>query len=322
MSAVTYSDAGELAFDTTLTNNGEETLFGPINFTIVSISDADVSVSNADNGGSGQSGNAASFIYDQGLAAGNDSDARRMMFDNVEFGFFTFEATVSASIAGQSVAANGSQAPVDTSAGADRTVVYHHITEHDGIVLVGTTDIEVVEGVDYVDVDFTAKDSAQSVVATLSAETEVGGAVPDLDFSMLDADGNVLATSGNLGASEEVGSTVVGGEDYILRVKGYANVATQFTVVLDQMVSAEVDSNAAPATSSDTVVPAVMAMELVEFRVDPVNGTITRVNTSEVVEEAVVEAVVVEAAVVEAAVVEAAVVEAAVAPVNGASFTL
>jgi len=40
---------------------------------------------------------------------------------------------------------------------------------------------------------------------------------------MLDKDGKVLATSGNLGASEQVGSTVVAGETYTLRVKGYAN---------------------------------------------------------------------------------------------------
>ena len=90
---------------------------------------------------------------------------------------------------------------------------------------------------------------------------------------MLDSEGNVLATSGNLGASEQVGSTVVGGEIYTLRVKGYANGPTQFTIVLDQMVTDAADAgNEASAESA----PEDSAIELVEFMVNPVNGTIIK----------------------------------------------
>ena len=263
----------EFAFDNTLTNNGAKSLFGPINFDIVSISSPNVTVNNADNSGSGQRGDKARFIYDEALAIGMDSSARNLSFANPLAEMFTFKAKVFAKIEGQSRAANGSQVSNDTSEAAEREVVYHAISEHKGLVAIGTTDVLVADGVDYVDVNFSALSSATSAVATLSADVDVGGAYPDLDFSMLDSEGNVLATSGNLGASEQVGSTVVGGETYTLRVKGYANGPTQFTIVLDQMVTDAADAgNEASAESA----PEDSAIELVEFMVNPVNGTIIK----------------------------------------------
>ncbi|WP_339724366.1 M36 family metallopeptidase [uncultured Paraglaciecola sp.] len=262
---------GEFAFDNTLTNNGSLELFGPINFDIVSISSPNVTVNNADNDGSGQRGNKARFVYDEVLAPGMDSSARYLSFTNPLAEMFTFKAKVYAKIEGQTRAANGSQVSNDSSAAAEREVTYHAISEHKGLVAIGTTDIEVLEGVDYVDVNFTALSSAKSAVATLTADVDVGGAYPDLDFSMLDQDGNVLATSGNLGASEQIGSTVVAGEDYILRVKGYANGPTQFTVVLDQLVT---DASEASVNTSESDMPEDSEIELVEFVVNPVNGTV------------------------------------------------
>ncbi|ASP49657.1 M36 family metallopeptidase [Cognaticolwellia beringensis] len=272
ISNVTFS-LSEFAFDNTLTNNGAKTLFGPINFDIVSISSPNVTVNNADNAGSGQRGDRARFIYNDAVAPGMDSSARNLSFANPLAEMFTFKAKVFAKIEGQSRAANGSQVSNDTSEAAEREVVYHAISEHKGLVAIGTTDVLVADGVDYVDVNFTALNSATSAVATLSADTDVGGAYPDLDFSMLDSEGNVLATSGNLGASEQVGSTVVGGETYTLRVKGYANGPTQFTIVLDQMVTDAAD--AGTDTSSDSSLED-SGVELVEFMVNPVNGTIIK----------------------------------------------
>lgn len=264
---------GEFSFDNTLTNNGSMDLFGPINFDIVSISSPNVTVNNADNGGSGQRRDRARFVYDETIALGMDSSARHLSFDNPLAEMFTFKAKVFAKIEGQARAANGSQVSNDTSEAAERAVTYHAISEHKGLVAVGTTDIEVVEGVDYVDVTFTALNSAKNAVATLTADVEAGGAYPDLDFSMIDQDGNVLATSGNLGASEQVGSTVVGGENYILRVKGYANGPTQFTVVLDQMVTDPADAG---VETSQESLPEDSEPMLVEFMVNPVNGTIIK----------------------------------------------
>jgi hypothetical protein len=261
---------GQFSIDYTLTNTGDVDLFGPINFNIVSINNARVTLDNADNGGTGQDGDTATFTYNESLAPGMDSSARTYVFNNPRFEPFTFTAEVFAKVLMPSQAANGSQAPVDTSPSADRTVVYHNISEHKGLVAIGTTDVTVADGVDYVDVVFTAETSAQSIVATLTADTEVGGAIPDLDFSMLDSEGNVMVTSGNLGPSEQVGSTVVGGESYTLRVKGYANGPTQFTIVLDQMVQDQSDASTEMGnTGSD-----LSDVELVEFFVNPANGTI------------------------------------------------
>ncbi|MBA6338344.1 M36 family metallopeptidase [Colwellia sp. BRX8-7] len=265
---VSFSE-GLFSFDNILTNNASHDLFGPLKFNIVSISSPDVTVANAKSG-TGQNGDTATFIYDESLSSQMDSSAINFIFNNPMAEMFTFKAKVFAQIEKPSVAANGSQKPMDSSAGADRTVVYHNISEHKGLVAIGTTDVEVADGVDYVDVVFTAETSAQSIVATLTADTEVGGAIPDLDFSMLDSDGNVMVTSGNLGPSEQVGSTVVGGESYTLRVKGYANGPTQFTIVLDQMVLNESDAS----TEASTAESAVGSVELVEFVVNPANGTI------------------------------------------------
>lgn len=272
ISNVTFS-LGEFTFDNTLTNNGSEALFGPINFDIVSISSPNVTATNANNSGSGQRGDRARFIYNEALALGMDSTARNLIFANPLAEIFSFKAKVFAKIEGQPRAAFGSQASNDTSEAADRSVVFHAISERKGLVAVGTTDILVAEGVDYVDVKFTALDSATSAIADLSADADVGGAYPDLDFSMLDSDGKVLSTSGNLGASEQVGSTVVGGDTYILRVKGYANGPTQFTIVLDQMVT---EASDASDETSEAGSPADSGVELVEFVVNPLNGTIIK----------------------------------------------
>jgi hypothetical protein len=265
---ISFSE-GLFSFDNILTNNASHDLFGPINFNIVSISSPRVTVANAKSG-TGQNGDTATFIYDESLSSQMDSSAINFIFNNPMAEMFTFKAKVFAQIEKPSVSANGSQAPVDTSPSADRTVVYHNISEHKGLVTIGTTDIAVADGVDYVDVVFTAETSAQSIVATLTADTEVGGAYPDLDFSMLDSEGNVMVTSGNLGSSEQVGSTVVGGESYTLRVKGYTNGPTQFTIVLDQMVQDQSDASTEMSnTGSD-----LSDVELVEFFVNPANGTI------------------------------------------------
>ncbi|MGS2720051.1 M36 family metallopeptidase [Paraglaciecola aestuariivivens] len=272
ISNVSFS-MGEFSFDNTLTNNGSVELLGPINFDIVKIGSSNVKVLNADNGGSGQRGDKARFIYDQGLAVGADSSSRFINFENPFGQMFTFKAKIYAQVEGQARAANGSQAPVDTSDAAEREKVYHAISEHTGLVAVGTTDVQVAEGVDYVDVIFTALSSATSAVATLSADAEVGGAYPDLDFFMLDQDGNELASSGNLGPNEQVGSTVSPGETYTLRVKGWANGPTQFTIVLDQMVT---DPSEAGETSSESETVQETEFELVEFVVNPVDGSIVQ----------------------------------------------
>lgn len=70
-----------------------------------------------------------------------------------------------------------------------------------------------------------------------------------------------------------MGSTVVGGGTYILRVKGYANGPTQFTILLDQMVT---DASDESNETSEAGSPTASGIELVEFMVNPLNGTIIK----------------------------------------------
>lgn len=262
---------GQFAFDQHLNNISLDDVFGPIHFDIVSISSNNVTASNADNGGSGQSGDSARYTYDESVAAGASSSTRYLSFNNPMSELFTFKAIISGQLEGQAIPATGNQAATDTSEATEREVVYHNIEQRTGLVVIGTTDQYLVDGIDYVDVNFTALDSAKNVVATLSADPDVGGAYPDLDFELRDSDGNIMATSGNLGPNEQVGGVIVPGETYTLRVVGWANGPTQYTVIIDQTVTDSADANDGSNNESSTALDGVM----MEFMVNPLTGEVT-----------------------------------------------
>lgn len=230
------------AVDLALVNKSDEHIYGPIDFDITHISNKNITVTNADNDGSGQQGDIARFRFDQSLDADRLSKLRHLKFNNPEGKLFTFEARVSGFEAGASSRGIGETATNDVSPPKEQSVVYHNVEEHTGIILIGAADESLVNGVDYVDIPFVALPSATSVIATLSADVEVV-AVPDLDFELLDEDGNIMATSGNLGSNEQVGGGVVPGKTYRARVNGWANGPTSYRVVIDQLVSDINDSN-------------------------------------------------------------------------------
>ena len=99
------------------------------------------------------------------------------------------------------------------------------------------------------------------------AAPETVVAVPDLDFELLDAEGNIMASSGNLGSNEQVGGGIVPGETYRVRVNGWANGPTSYRVVIDQFVSdindANVDQNGNATTGTVT------------FEFNPVTGKVS-----------------------------------------------
>ncbi len=270
ISNVSFS-GGQFAFDQVLNNISSVDVYGPIHFDIVSISSPNVTASNADNGGSGQSGDKARYVYNEAVAAGQQSSARHLSFNNPMAELFTFRAKIKGQVEGSVRAANGSQAPTDTSEPAAREVVYHNYQERTGIVVIGTADARGADGVDYVDVEFTALDSAKNVVATLSANPDVGGAYPDLDFELHDKDGNIMATSGNLGPNEQVGGVIVPGENYTLRVVGWANGPTEFQILIDQTVTNPADANQGVNSSSSIDDNGLV----LDFVVDPITGTIS-----------------------------------------------
>ncbi|QGX60877.1 M36 family metallopeptidase [Alteromonas mediterranea] len=246
---------GIFAFDIALINTGDERIYGPVDFDITHISNNSISVLNADNGGTGQSGDIARFRFDQSLDVDKTSALRYLKFDNPNGKLFTFTARINGYEAGASSTGRGETPTFDTSEPKAQSVVYHNIEEHTGVILIGAADEALVDGVDYVDIPFTALPSASSVVATLSADVEVV-AVPDLDFELLDAEGNIMASSGNLGSNEQVGGGIVPGETYRVRVNGWANGPTSYRVVIDQFVSdindANVDQNGNATTGTVT----------------------------------------------------------------------
>ena len=266
-------NAGQFRFDQTLRNDGAAPLYGPLRFEVVQISEPSVSVSNADNGGSGRSGDPALFVYDQSLQPGAVSAPRNLVFSDPQAKLFTFKAKVSAQLASAGAIGRGSQAADDTPAQNDAARFYHYTETFTGLVPVGSAGLNLVDGADHVDIDFVAQGSAIGVVSTLSASPEAGGAYPDLDFALLDSAGNEIASSGNLGPNESLSGAVVPGETYTLRVIGFANGPTVYEVFLDQIVTNEDD--AGEGAGRGLLDLPGQALEL-EFMVNPLTGQITR----------------------------------------------
>lgn len=273
---VTFAD-GVFSFDQTLENLGgagafDGTIFEPITFKILDISDDSVTAANADNGGSGQNGDEAHFVYAETLKAGEVSAPKRLAFNDPQAKLFTFDAAITGRVRAAAVPADGSQDPVDTADAATPPPEFHFVEEFTGIVPVGTTGLNLAPGVDHVDVSFTTRASAAAVTGTLTAEPTDAGVYPDLDFELRDADGNVLASSGNFGPNEQVGATVDGGETYVYRVIGWANGPTLFRIVSDQSVT---DADDAGRGSGGSAMAPDSVTRLVRFIVDPLTGHVT-----------------------------------------------
>ncbi len=167
------------------------------------------------------------------------------------------------------VPAHGSQPPDGEADLVPRPETFHFIEEFTGIVPLGSAGLELVEGVDYVNVPFTTKPSATGVVGTLTADVSAGP-VPDLDFFLYDDQGNELDSSGNFGPNEEVGAPVQGSRTYVYRVQGLANGPSAFRIVSDQQVDdpADAGTGSAGGASGGSVTSYVL-------RFTGITGTVT-----------------------------------------------
>lgn len=270
---------GIFEFDQTIRNKGlsatDTTAYAPINFQIVSIGNPSVTVANADNGGDGKN-KPASFIYNQSLAAGATSAPRTLKFSDPQAQMFTFDAIVTARVRGASTAANGSQSG-DGDGGGARPLDLSSTTDiYNGIIVVGGAGLKLVNGVDYVDVPFVAKEGAFGVEGLLDTPPASLGAYPDLDFQLLDDKGNILMTSGNLGPKESVGAAVIPGRTYVYRVVGYANGTTPFTITSTQFMNNTPGSASSSSSSFGTATQGVSVVQkLVRFTVNPLTKTVT-----------------------------------------------
>ena len=90
---------------------------------------------------------------------------------------------------------------------------------------------QLVSGVDYVDVPIPVPDSTYKLDASVEWFERPTGSQEDIDYQLLDPDGNVIASSGNgAGASENVSVSISRGGTYTHRLIGYANAATNVTI--------------------------------------------------------------------------------------------
>ncbi|HJQ24730.1 MAG TPA: S8 family serine peptidase [Blastocatellia bacterium] len=112
-----------------------------------------------------------------------------------------------------------------------------------GTVTAGDLDNQTVAGVTYVDIPFQVSPTTTKVSAQLDFFQVVDGTVADLDFYLLDPEGNVVTSSTNPGGPEALSASVTRSGTYTYRVDGYLAANTDFTIT-----STQVQGNSLPPT--------------------------------------------------------------------------
>jgi Zn-dependent metalloprotease len=278
---------GVMAFDNKLTNargalSGDKTVYGPIKFEITNISNPTVSVKNAD-----QSSNA--FIYNQTLALGQTSNAKRLEFNDPLAQMFSFDAKITGNVFASTTVGTGSQTGDGTSNPPTGPTIYSIFREEKtgtltaGDVSGSTGEVPAVtygdprfQGITWQDVEVTTKSDAQFLDAFLSSSNAV-----DLDFELRTTDGQVITTSGGSTASERVFAPVQPNTRYILRVKGYGNGPCDFRIISEQLLpqgSANENAGTRARTDGSTsggIVPLPLMTRTVRFTVNPITRKVT-----------------------------------------------
>jgi hypothetical protein len=274
---------GVMAFDNKLTNARgalatDKTVYGPIQFQITNISNPTVTVKNADANGN-------AFIYNQTLALGQTSNAKRLEFNDPAAQMFSFDAKITGNAFASSTVGSGSQNGDGTS-NPPAPVTYSIFREEKTGALVAGEPTSVggtsatwgkqeFKGITWDDIEVTTKSDALILDATLSATTV------DLDFELRTVDGRVLANSATATANERVSASVQPNTKYILRVLGWASGPTTYKIVSDQLLP-----NNSPNANAGTITPGanttsgttsgtVSVTKLVRFTVNPLTKSVT-----------------------------------------------
>ena len=281
ISNVTFAN-GVTAFDNKLTNargalsSMNLTMFSPLEFKVVSISNPTVTVKNADGG-------ANTFLYNQTLALGQTSNAKRIEFNNPMTQLFTFDAKVFGNVYSGSTYGEGSQ-PGDGTSNPPTPVSYSFFNEtKTGTLVAGeptatagtslTWGDPAFKGITWEDVPVTTKSDALFLEAALSSATAV-----DLDFELRTTDGVVLSESAGATATEKVASAIQPNTTYILRVKGFANGPSTFSIACKQFLPAgSPNAGGTEGSGGGTSVPLPTGTlsKLVRFTVNPLTKTVT-----------------------------------------------
>ena len=284
ISNATFS-GGVFSFDQRLTNarganSTDKTIYAPVSFNIVSISDPTVSVKNGDAGNT--------FVFNQALALGQTSAAKRFEFNDPQARMFTFDAVITAKAYAGSTTGTGSQSGDGTPTAAPVPSYSIFREERTGVITAGephagapqTYGNPLTKDVTWVDVEITTKPDAHVIDAKLSSTTAV-----DLDFELRTVEGVVLDDSGNTDANEHVTARVKGGLKYILRVKGFTNGPSEFRIVSDQWLTAGSPNANVPGTitpgadggttTGGTATLTSTVRRIVRFTVNPLTRSVT-----------------------------------------------
>jgi Zn-dependent metalloprotease len=268
---------GKTSFDNKLTNargafSVDQTIYSPIDFQVVNISNPTVTVNNAD-----QNGN--TFVYNQTLPLGATSNAKRIIFNNPMTQLFTFDAKIFANAFAGS-ASGGNPQPGDGSSNPPAPVSYSFFNEtRTGTLLFGeptatagtsaTWGDPAFKGITWDDIPVITKSDAQFLQADLSSLTAI-----DMDFELRTQDGQILSSSAGFTATERVSAAVQPNTTYILRVNGFAHGPADYTIAIKQFLPSG-SPNANDGTAGTTTNPNTVISNLVRFTVNPINRTVT-----------------------------------------------
>jgi Zn-dependent metalloprotease len=249
---------GITAFDNKLTNargalSADKTIYTPIQFQIISISNPSVTVRNADSGGN-------TFTYNQSLALGQTSAAKRMEFNNPMTQLFTFDARIFGNAFAGNTIGTGTQGGDGTST-PPPPVVYSLFSEtRTGPLVAGepagngvpstTWGNPMFKGITWDEVLITTKSDAIALEARLSGS----GAAVDYDFELLTEGGQLITRSAGSTANEFVSAPVTPNTRYRLRVLGWANGPSTYNIVATQLLpNGSPNENAGTRTGEGTI---------------------------------------------------------------------
>jgi len=266
---------GRFEFDQTIKNLGagafDGTIYTPVEFRIVAVSNSTVTVANADNAGTGTASNPASFFFHQVLPTGQTSTPRHFAFNDPNAQMFSFDAVVKARVqVDPSLATRYVPEPGIDFSKFDLTTFTETFS---GIVPLGDNDFQLVPGVTYVDVPFTSKDGAYAVAGNMTS-TLTG---VDIDLELLDSSGRILSSSTGSTPSETVSASIVPNAQYIYRVLGSLGVAQDYQIVSTQSLLVPKGSGGSTSGGTGSLAPPTVGTvtNLVRFTVNPLTRTVT-----------------------------------------------
>jgi hypothetical protein len=272
------------SFDNKLTNargafSSDKTIYGPVEFQVVSISNPSVTVKNADANGN-------TWVYNTNLALGATSAAKRMEFNNPLLQLFTFDARIYGNAFAGSTVGTGTTSS-DGSDDPPPPVTYSLYNEAKSGALVGgdpsgTADPSIsatwgdptFKGITWDDIPITTKSDAISLEATLTSATAV-----DMDFELRTTDGTIIQRSAGATATEFVSSAVNPNTTYILRVLGYLNGPSTYNIATTQLLpenSPNANGGTRTSGGSSTVSAVTRPVSgLFRFTVNPLTKKVT-----------------------------------------------